>query len=86
MFCYFYDDDIDDDDLPNVLTLKVVYQGVGVVECFGINGLFAVLSVGTVQSDRRCGNDPPDSVAAWLAGVSYTRTLTAETNFKKVLQ
>ncbi len=24
MFCYFYDDD-NDDDLPNVLTLKVVY-------------------------------------------------------------
>lgn len=22
MFCYFYDDDSDDDDLPNVLTLK----------------------------------------------------------------
>lgn len=36
MFCYFYDDD--NDDLPNVLTLKIVYQGLEVVECLGING------------------------------------------------
>lgn len=46
MFCYFYDDDDNDDDddddnLPNVLTLKknIVYQGLEVVECLGINGL-----------------------------------------------
>lgn len=31
MFCYFYD------NLPNVLTLKVVYQGLEVVECLGVN-------------------------------------------------
>lgn len=39
MFCYFYDDD--NDNLPNVLTLKkeIVYQGLEVVECLGINGV-----------------------------------------------
>lgn len=34
MFCYFYDDD--NDDLPNVLTLKKkksVYQGLEGLEC-----------------------------------------------------
>lgn len=37
LFPYFYDDD-NDDDLPNVLTLNVVYQGSEVVEeCLGVN-------------------------------------------------
>lgn len=70
-FCYFYDDDNDDDDLPNVLTLKIVYQGLEVVECLGINGCNAILSV---LDDRRSGNNPPDSAAARLTDGGYTRT------------
>lgn len=44
MFCYFYDDD--NDDLPNVLTLKKkkksVYQGLEGLECWQVvrNAIF----------------------------------------------
>lgn len=49
MFCYFYDDD--NDDLPNVLTLKKkkksVYQGLEGLECWQVvrNAIFWAFSV-----------------------------------------
>lgn len=43
MFCYFYDD-----DLPNVLTLKLVCEGLEVLEC--------LLTV--CVADRAAGNVP----------------------------
>lgn len=58
-FCYFYD------DLPNVLTLKVVYQGLEVVGVFGVLIMFG-----------RWENKAPDS-----SGSSVNRTGGLHTTF-----